>query len=87
MYANILYHYYSPTPCRGPASDWYEAIQPYLMYSVTIRRWFVDTVFLQHKGRFCEYLLECPSVEVSLYSCSCLCVQLGQPLAISIHTV
>ncbi len=71
VFVHVNYYYSPPhtTPCRGPASDWYEAIQPYLMYSMNIRHWFVDTVFLQHKGRFCEYLLECPSVEVSLHSC------------------
>ena len=26
----------------------------------------MDTVFLRHKGRFSEYLLECPSTEVSV---------------------
>lgn len=57
---------------RGPASEWYDAIQPFLLYSAKIRRWFVDTVFLQHRGRFSEYLLECPSAEVShgLVKCS-----------------
>ncbi|XP_064393950.1 probable ubiquitin carboxyl-terminal hydrolase FAF-X [Halichondria panicea] len=62
----FLFHcgFHTKKTLRGPASDWYEAIQPYLMYSMNIRHWFVDTVFLQHKGRFCEYLLECPSVEI-----------------------
>ena len=35
-------------------SDWYEVIQPYLMYSVEIRRWFLETVFLQQRGRIYE---------------------------------
>ena len=49
---------------RGPANDWFEALHPYLLYSSRIRRWFVDTVFVQHRERFCEYLLESPSAEV-----------------------
>ena len=44
--------------------DWFEALQPYLTYSGKIRRWFVESVFVQHRERFCEYLLECPSAEV-----------------------
>ena len=44
--------------------DWFEALQPYLTYSGKIRRWFVENVFVQHRERFCEYLLECPSAEV-----------------------
>ena len=51
---------------RGPANDWFEALHPYLLYSSRIRRWFVDTVFVQHRERFCEYLLESPSAEVKL---------------------
>lgn len=72
-----LYHFNLPSfnpYYRGPASDWYEAIQPYLLYSMKIRRWFVDTVFLQHRGRFCEYLLECPSVEVKIDSSQHSCM-------------
>jgi hypothetical protein len=30
-----------------------------------IRKWFAETVFLKNKHRFCEFLLECPSTEVS----------------------
>lgn len=49
---------------RGPAAEWYEVLQPYLSFSSNIRRWFANTVFLQNRARFCEYLLECPSPEV-----------------------
>ncbi|KAL5475916.1 hypothetical protein EMCRGX_G025794 [Ephydatia muelleri] len=49
---------------RGPANEWFEALQPYLLYSAKIRRWFVENVFLHHTERFSEYLLESPSVEV-----------------------
>ncbi len=44
--------------------EWFEAIQPYLLYNHRTRRWFVDTAFLQRRERFSEYLLECPSAEV-----------------------
>lgn len=54
--------------CRGPASDWFDVLHPYLSYSSKIRRWFVDTVFLQNKHRFSEYLLESPSTEVLLFT-------------------
>ena len=50
--------------CRGPASDWFDVIHPYLSYSMRIRRWIAENVFLKNKHRFCEYLLECPSTEV-----------------------
>ena len=49
---------------RGPAMEWYEALHPYLLFSAKIRRWFMETVFCQHKERFSEFLLECPSTEV-----------------------
>lgn len=52
--------------CRGPAMEWYDALHPYLLFSAKIRRWFMDTVFMEHRGRFSEYLLECPSNEVWL---------------------
>ena len=51
---------------RGPAMEWYEALHPYLLFSAKIRRWFMETVFCQHKERFSEFLLECPSTEVCL---------------------
>ena len=51
--------------CRGPALDWFEVLNPYLMYSVEIRRWFVQTVFIQNRHRLSEYLLESPSTEVN----------------------
>ena len=49
--------------------EWYEALHPYLMFSAKIRRWFMETVFCQHKERFSEFLLECPSTEVCSYQC------------------
>ena len=48
-------------PLQGPSK--YEALHPYRFFSSKIWRWFVDTVFLQHRERFYEYLLESPSSE------------------------
>lgn len=53
---------------RGSANDWFEAAHPYLFYSTRIRRWFCEEVFLNHRERFCAYLLECPSTEVLMLS-------------------
>lgn len=50
---------------RGSANEWFEALNPYLFYSARIRRWFCEEVFLKHKEKFCAYILECPSTEVS----------------------
>ena len=63
---SVYYHClcFPPAP-RGQAGDWYEALHPYLLFSSKVRRWFVDAVFLQHRERFCEYLLESPSAEVA----------------------
>ena len=58
--------------------EWYEALHPFLMFSANIRRWFMDTVFLQHRERFSEYLLECPSTEVGI--CSACTSELGKEL-------
>ena len=58
---------------RGPALEWYDALHPYLMFSTEIRRWFMNTVFLEHKERFSEFLLECPSTEVCLECALCVC--------------
>ena len=68
-------------PSRGPANDWFEALHPYLLYSSRIRRWFVDTVFVQHRERFCEYLLESPSAEVK-FCCMTLHALLATMLCI-----
>ena len=48
-------------PLWGPSK--YEALHPYRFFSSKIWRWFVDTVFIQHRERFYEYLLESPSSE------------------------
>ena len=50
----------------GPANDWYDTFHPYFNYSQTIRQWFAINVLLRHPERIPQYLLECPSTEVSL---------------------
>ena len=50
----------------GPANDWYDTFHPYFIYSQTIRQWFAINVLLRHPERIPQYLLECPSTEVSL---------------------
>lgn len=62
----FLFHcgFHTKKTLRGPAIEWYEALHPYLMFSAKIRRWFMETVFCQHKERFSEFLLECPSTEI-----------------------
>ena len=51
---------------RGPATEWYDALQPFLLLGPTVRHWFADNVFLKNRDRFSEYLLECPSAEVRI---------------------
>ena len=50
---------------RGPAAEWYDALQPFLLLGPTVRLWFAENVFLKNRDRFSEYLLECPSAEAS----------------------
>ena len=59
-------HTPSTTLHRGPASEWYDALQPFFILGPAIRHWFADTVFLKNRNRFSEYLLECPSAEVMM---------------------
>ncbi|MCL4118408.1 UNVERIFIED_CONTAM: hypothetical protein GTU68_037864, partial [Idotea baltica] len=51
---------------RGPAQEWYEALQVHLRLSVDTRAWFTQNVLFAHPQRFMEYLLECPAPEVRL---------------------
>lgn len=53
---------------RGPAQDWQEAVSYHLRVSKAVRQWFVEHALFAHPGRFAEYLLECPSTEVSVTS-------------------
>ena len=49
----------------GPASEWYDALGIHLRHSKKVREWFAQHVLFAHPSRFAEYLLECPSSEVS----------------------
>ncbi|KAB7498699.1 putative ubiquitin carboxyl-terminal hydrolase FAF-X, partial [Armadillidium nasatum] len=51
---------------RGPAQDWYEALQVHLRSSAATRGWFTQHVLFAQPHRFMEYLLECPAPEVRL---------------------
>ena len=73
---------------RGSANEWFEALSPYLHYSTSIRRWFCQKIFLNHRNRFCEFILESPSAEVSnvffivhVFKCS-ISDSLSKPIAI-----
>ena len=57
----VIVHMYS-----GSANDWFEALNPYLHYSANIRQWFCKEIFLNHKNRLCEFILESPSAEVGV---------------------
>jgi len=50
---------------RGSATEWYEALTCNLRSSKNVRMWFAQNVMFSQPGRFAEYLLECPSSEVS----------------------
>ena len=50
---------------RGLAADWYDVFSNHFRVSKQCRQWFADTVLFAHPERFSEYLLECPSTEVS----------------------
>uniref|UniRef100_A0A1X7TNC9 Ubiquitin carboxyl-terminal hydrolase n=1 Tax=Amphimedon queenslandica TaxID=400682 RepID=A0A1X7TNC9_AMPQE len=66
LVTKFLFHsgFHTKKTLRGPANDWFDAMNPYLYYSSRIRRWFCDEVFIKHRERFCAYLLECPSTEL-----------------------
>lgn len=51
--------------CRGAANEWYEALNCHLRSSKKVRIWFAHNVLFSNTNRFSEYLLECPSSEVS----------------------
>ena len=53
---------------RGNALDWYEILSHHLRCSPASRAWFANHIFFAQPNRFSEYLLECPSAEVSLTS-------------------
>ncbi|XP_011407629.2 PREDICTED: probable ubiquitin carboxyl-terminal hydrolase FAF-X [Amphimedon queenslandica] len=66
LVTKFLFHsgFHTKKTLRGPANDWFDAMNPYLYYSSRIRRWFCEEVFIKHRERFCAYLLECPSTEL-----------------------
>ena len=49
---------------RGPALDWYEALNAHLRADSQVRAWFCYHVLFARHDRFCEYLLDCPSTDV-----------------------
>lgn len=51
---------------RGPATEWYDALQVHLRASVHTRAWFAQHVLFAQPHRFMEYLLECPAPEVRM---------------------
>ena len=60
---NVGFH--TKKTLRGPATDWYDALSIHLRHSKNVRLWFAQNVLFSHPSRFAEYLLECPSSEVS----------------------
>ncbi|CAI8002162.1 Probable ubiquitin carboxyl-terminal hydrolase FAF-X [Geodia barretti] len=76
---------------RGPAAEWYDALQPFLLLGPTIRLWFADNVFLKNRDRFSEYLLECPSAEVrnmfsKMITFLCVATNKDPPIEVSVTT-
>ncbi len=61
---NVGFH--TKKTLRGSASEWYDALSIHLRYSKNVRQWFAQNVLFAHPSRFAEYLLECPSSEVSI---------------------
>lgn len=51
---------------RGPANEWYDALCIHLRHSKGVRNWFAQHMLFSHPTSFAEYLLECPSSEVTL---------------------
>ncbi|XP_047471205.1 probable ubiquitin carboxyl-terminal hydrolase FAF-X isoform X2 [Penaeus chinensis] len=51
---------------RGPAPEWYDALQVHLRASVHTRAWFAQQILFAQPHRFVEYLLECPAPEVRM---------------------
>ncbi|KAK3596917.1 hypothetical protein CHS0354_031696 [Potamilus streckersoni] len=54
---------------RGPANEWYEALNFHLRLNKNVRSWFTHSVLFPYPNRFSEYLLECPSSEVRSAFC------------------
>ena len=48
----------------GNAIDWYEILSQHLRHSPAIRASFCTNLLFSQPSRFCEYLLECPIVEM-----------------------
>lgn len=68
LVSNFLFHtgWHTKKNLRGPAMDWCDVICLHLRIAPTIRTWFGVNILFNHMGRFCEYLLSCPSNEVRL---------------------
>ncbi|CAG9771327.1 unnamed protein product [Ceutorhynchus assimilis] len=66
LVSNFLFHtgWHTKKTLRGPAMDWCDVLCVLLRTTPTIRTWFGTNILLNHMGRFCEYLLGCPSNEV-----------------------
>ncbi|XP_050309267.1 probable ubiquitin carboxyl-terminal hydrolase FAF-X isoform X2 [Anthonomus grandis grandis] len=66
LVSNFLFHtgWHTKKNLRGPAMDWCDVLCLHLRSSPTIRQWFGINILFNHMGRFCEYLLSCPSNEV-----------------------
>ena len=63
-----IYIFFPYVVNRGPATEWYDALYLLLRCSRNVRKWFAQNVLFAHPSRFAEYLLECPSSEVSSFS-------------------
>ncbi|KAL1497662.1 hypothetical protein ABEB36_008585 [Hypothenemus hampei] len=66
LVSNFLFHtgWHTKKNLRGPAMEWCDVLCVHLRASPAIRMWFGMNVLFNHMGRFCEYLLSCPSNEV-----------------------
>ena len=60
---------------RGLAGEWSEALHIHLRTSKAVRTWFAFNVIFKNPGILTEYLLECPSTEVSSFCWECYLVQ------------
>ena len=65
--SNLNIYIFSYPVNRGPATEWYDALYLLLRCSRNVRKWFAQNVLFAHPSRFAEYLLECPSSEVSSF--------------------
>ncbi|XP_074025512.1 ubiquitin carboxyl-terminal hydrolase 9X isoform X2 [Leptinotarsa decemlineata] len=66
LVSNFLFHtgWHTKKNLRGPAMEWGDVLCLHLRTSPVIRSWFAQNMLFSHMGRFCEYLLSCPSNEV-----------------------